>query len=207
MTSPDALGWGPPCPQDRIVTFRAGGINLTAHEDAAPLFAAFVTDIVGRGYAVDKIADDWGYNCRRIRGSDSWSYHAWGLAIDLNATNNPMGTELVTDMPPWIDEVAAQYGLYWGGNFNRRHDAMHFEVHLSHAEAKELTGRLGEFDDMDEKTFRRLVNEEVTKVVRAMTDPDPKGTRAASVWFDTVARQVKAIHAYVTQQQPRPPSS
>jgi D-alanyl-D-alanine carboxypeptidase len=197
MASPDALGWGPPCPRDRIVTFRAGGISLTAHEDAASLFAAFVTDIVGRGYAVDRVADDWGYNCRKIAGSDSWSYHAWGLAIDLNATQNPMGTKLVTDMPNWIDEVAATYGLYWGGLFNRRKDAMHFEVHLSHAEAKDLTGRLGELDDMDEKTYRRIVNEEVTKVLRLAVDPSDDVKKPASRWFDTVAKQLREVHAKV----------
>jgi hypothetical protein len=206
MATPDDLGWGPPCPRASITTFRAGGISVTAHKLAAPVFAAFVTDIVGRGYRVDAVADDWGYNCRRIAGSDSWSWHAWGLAIDLNATKNPMGPTLVTDMPSWIDEVAARYGIVWGGNFNRRKDAMHFELHLSPHDAKELADRLGELDDMDEATYRRIVKEEVTNVLRAATDPDPAGKRAASVWFDTVAKQVKAIHAYVTSQQPQPPS-
>lgn len=198
MASPDALGWGPPCPKDRIVTFRAGGISLTAHEDAAPLFAAFITEVVERGYMLDKVADDWGYNCRRIRGSDSWSWHAWGLAIDLNATNNPMGPDLVTDMPPWIDEVAAKYGLFWGGNFNRRKDAMHFEVHASHAEAKELVNRLGEFDDMDEKTYRRIVREELTTVLRLAVDPSDDPKKPASIWFDKIGKQVKEIHAKIT---------
>jgi hypothetical protein len=45
-----------------------------------------------------------------------------------------MGPSLVTDMPPWIDEVAAEYGLQWGGNFNGRKDAMHFECHLTPAQ-------------------------------------------------------------------------
>lgn len=180
------------------MTFRAGGISLTAHEDAAPLFAAFVTDIVGRGYRVDKVADDWGYNCRTIRGSQTMSYHAWGLAIDLNATQNPMGTQLITDMPSWIDEVAAEYGLFWGGNFNRRKDAMHFECHLTHAEAKELTGRLGEVDDMDEKTYRRIVREEVTTVLRLAVDPSDDPKKPASAWFDRIAKQVREIHAKVT---------
>lgn len=203
MTTPEDRGWGPACPRERIVTFRAGGISLTAHEDAAPLFAAFVTEIVSRGYDVDNVADDWGYNCRQIRGSQTMSYHAWGLAIDLNATRNPMGATLITDMPPWIDDVAAVYGLFWGGNFNRRKDAMHFECHLTHAQAKELTGRLAEVDDMDEQTFRKIVNQEVTKVLRLAVDPGDDPKKPASLWFDTVAKQVKAIHARITQDAPR----
>lgn len=193
MTTPEDRGWGPACPRDRIVTFRAGGISLTAHEDAAPLFAGFVTDIVGRGYDVDNVADDWGYNCRSIRGSQTMSYHAWGLAIDLNATRNPMGATLITDMPSWIDEVAAEYGLFWGGNFNRRKDAMHFECHLTHTEAKELAGHIGELDDMDEKTFSRLVREAVRAELRILVRPDNDPTKEGSSWFDGMRKDMTTV--------------
>lgn len=198
MTTPEDRGWGPPCPADRIVTFRAGGVSLTAHEDAAPLFAAFVTDIVGRGYDVDNVADDWGYNCRQIRDSQTMSYHAWGLAIDLNATRNPMGATLVTDMPSWIDEVAADYGLFWGGNFNRRKDAMHFECHLTHAEAKELRDHLGGFDDMDEKTFLKLVRQGVREEMRVLVRPDNDATKEGSSWFDNMRRDLTKVLQAVT---------
>ena len=30
-----------------------------------------------------------GYNCRRVSGSDSWSAHAYGAAIDINPVQNP----------------------------------------------------------------------------------------------------------------------
>jgi hypothetical protein len=146
--TPDDLGWGSPCPAEKIVTFQAGGISLTAHKSAAPIFAAFIEDVVSRGYPVaGAVRDDWGYNCRRIAGSDSWSWHAWGMAIDLNALKNPMGPTLVTDMPPWIDDVAAQYGIVWGGNFNSRKDAMHFELHLNPTQALSMRLRI-EREDM-----------------------------------------------------------
>jgi hypothetical protein len=199
VTTPEDRGWGPPCPADRIVSFRAGGISLTAHEDAAPLFAAFVTAVVNRGYRVDRVADDWGYNCRQIRGSDTMSYHAWGLAIDLNATQNPMGTQLITDMPSWIDELAAEYGLFWGGNFNRRKDAMHFECHLTHAEAKELRDHLGGFDDMDNETFVKLVRQGVREEMRVFVRPDNDPTKEGSSWFDNVRKQMQAVYDKVVQ--------
>jgi D-alanyl-D-alanine carboxypeptidase len=162
--TPDDLGWGKPCPTGRITTFTAGGISLTAHEAAAPIFAAFIEHIVGRGYPVaGAVKDDWGYNCRQIAGSGSWSWHAWGLAIDLNALKNPMGPSLVTDMPSWIDDVAGRYGLFWGGNFNRRKDAMHFELHLTPAEAAEMRESLEKEADFVEKaTFFAWLNEWAT---------------------------------------------
>jgi D-alanyl-D-alanine carboxypeptidase len=200
--TPDDLGWGSPCPTSKITTFRAGGIALTAHRDAAPIFGAFIEDIVSRGYPVaGDIRDDWGYNCRRISGSNSWSWHAWGLAIDLNALKNPMGPSLITDMPAWIDEVAAKYGIFWGGNFNRRKDAMHFELHLTPAQAAKVRDRIGEDMTTDElheylsgKRGQAVLQKAVISVLRQATDPDPSGDRPASVWFDTVARQVKEIH-------------
>jgi D-alanyl-D-alanine carboxypeptidase len=152
--TPDDLGWGAPCPQAKIVAFSAGGITLTAHRDAAPIFGAFIEDIVSRGYPVaGAVRDDWGYNCRRIAGSNSWSWHAWGLAIDLNALKNPMGPSLITDMPAWIDEVAAKYGIFWGGNFNGRKDAMHFELHLTPQAAAKVRERIeeDELNDGDKK--------------------------------------------------------
>jgi hypothetical protein len=199
VPSPDELGWGPACPAAKIVPFRAGGVTITAHRDAAPIFAAFITDIVGRGYEVDAVADDWGYNCRPIRGSTNMSWHAWGLAIDLNASKNPMGPTLITDMPPWIDEVAAQYGIFWGGNFNRRKDAMHFELHLTPAQAKSVRERLEGFD-MDEETFVKLVRQGVREEVRVFVRPDNDPTKEGSSWFDGIRADVRAILKAVTSK-------
>ncbi|HZA60481.1 MAG TPA: M15 family metallopeptidase [Actinomycetota bacterium] len=34
---------------------------------------------------------EYGYNCRRMRGSSNWSTHAFGAAIDTNTKRNPAG--------------------------------------------------------------------------------------------------------------------
>lgn len=169
--TPDDLGWGPPCPQSRITTFSAGGITLTAHVRAVPLFRAFIEDIVERGYPVaGPVKDDWGYNCRRIAGSETWSWHAWGLAIDLNALKNPMGPSLITDMPPWIDEVAARYGLVWGGNFNRRKDAMHFELHRTPAQVANMVEDLAEGDVSERDVLNALRSDEGQRYLERAVD-------------------------------------
>jgi hypothetical protein len=64
---------------------------------------------------------------RRIPGSGSLSLHAWGLAVDVNASRNPQGS------PPNQDRrVVAAFedaGFTWGGRWPTAPDGMHFELH------------------------------------------------------------------------------
>lgn len=92
-------------------------------EARAPEYAATV--------AVGEI-DDWSYGNRMIRGeAAAKSNHAYGLAIDINALANVLGT--TGDIPA---EVVAQWELEggdWGGDWSRP-DPMHFETHLTPSE-------------------------------------------------------------------------
>jgi hypothetical protein len=53
------------------------------------------------------------------------SMHAWGLAIDFNARDNPLGATPVMD--PRVVEVFERWGFDWGGRWSRP-DGMHFEL-------------------------------------------------------------------------------
>jgi hypothetical protein len=64
---------------------------------------------------------------RQKRGGGGWSQHAFGNAIDINPSRNPMTNKLITDMPPNVRDMAAKYGLSWGGDWKSTKDAMHFE--------------------------------------------------------------------------------
>ena len=93
-----------------------------------------------------------GYNCRRVAGSDSWSAHAYGAAIDINPVQNPYvnGTSVA---PPagrrfaTIDRSAtahapagairagdvvvrafARIGWEWGGDWSTSKDYQHFSA-------------------------------------------------------------------------------
>jgi hypothetical protein len=56
------------------------------------------------------------------------SNHAWGTAIDINPTTNPMKSGAYFDMPAEIVRVMSEWGFYWGGYFNPPDgDYMHFE--------------------------------------------------------------------------------
>lgn len=73
-----------------------------------------------------------GYVDRDVRDKPGVkSVHAKGAAIDINPATNPMGSELVTDMPSEIASVAQHLGLGWGGIWKSKKDAMHFSAALS----------------------------------------------------------------------------
>jgi hypothetical protein len=75
-----------------------------------------------------KISDIGGYAERGKRGGfgAGYSEHAYGNAIDINPDKNPQGGG--NNLPPNVAQMAAKYGLIWGGNWSgRSRDPMHFE--------------------------------------------------------------------------------
>jgi hypothetical protein len=151
MADAQDRGWGKPCPKDDIIEIHAGDVSygLRVHKKVAYIFTAFINELVERGYSLDndQQRDDWGYACRKIKNSTSWSNHAWGLAVDINALDNPRQSPLRTDMPSWVKEAGplkAKYGLRWGGTFSSTPDPMHFEFMGTPAEADKITAKLRE---------------------------------------------------------------
>jgi hypothetical protein len=68
------------------------------------------------------------YNPRRMRGGSRWSMHAYGAAIDLDASRNGLNTHWPTKaaMPIGVMECFAREGwLAAGAAWGR--DAMHFQ--------------------------------------------------------------------------------
>ncbi len=113
------------------ITLRCG-VRLTVRREVAHLFVGFWNELEAEtGYSLaDRGApDDWGYANRDIRGRPGVkSNHAWGLAVDGNAEENPMRDTLVTNMPvDAVRRIAARWGLRWGGDYQGRKDAMHVE--------------------------------------------------------------------------------
>lgn len=85
-------------------------------------------------------ADDWAYSRRPVTGGTSWSEHASGSAVDLNATQHPYGVPTVNTFTPaeitrvhrilrFLTRLAGNgiQAVRWGGDY-RHPDAMHFEV-------------------------------------------------------------------------------
>jgi hypothetical protein len=100
------------------------GYKITVAREAAPAFIGFLGDLKATGY---QATNSGSYANRNVRGGKQKSQHAHGMAIDINAATNPLGKTLVTDLPLNVSDMAAKWGLTWGGNWPTRKDAMHFE--------------------------------------------------------------------------------
>lgn len=107
---------------------------LLFHKKAAPALSAALNDIwqyVGRDQGKldhDGVSSTAGtYCCRKIRGSDRWSNHAFGGAIDLDAEHNGFFAGKGT-IPQYVIDAFDRVGFRWGGNYKGRTDPMHFEA-------------------------------------------------------------------------------
>jgi hypothetical protein len=85
-----------------------------------------------------KAGDDYGWSYRKIRGSSTtYSNHASGTAIDLNATRHPLNTTAAHSFTK--KQIAAIHTrlrhysgvIRWGGDYSGRKDPMHFEINKS----------------------------------------------------------------------------
>lgn len=102
----------------------ATGADVKVNAQAAPHFQAFLQDLQSRGYKIGSLG---GYANRQKRDGYGTSEHAYGNAIDINPGKNAQHGR-ATDMPANIRDIAAQYGLIWGGDWNgKSRDPMHFE--------------------------------------------------------------------------------
>lgn len=100
---------------------------------------------------IEKISgkgDDFGWALRRITGSDKWSNHASGTAIDLNSSTHPQGV-FGTFKKAWktakikLKMATTFEGLVtWGGSWSTP-DEMHFEITFNdEARVHELAQKL-----------------------------------------------------------------
>ena len=102
--------------------------RVTCHRAIVPAMRAALEELRRRG--LDDLVDagDYGgcYSPRFIARSPGAgiSHHAWGIAFDVNVTQNPLGGE--PRMDPRIVEVFERRGFAWGGRWLVP-DGMHFE--------------------------------------------------------------------------------
>lgn len=110
------------------------GESVYMNKDFVPLYLKFLNKLVERNLHTEITVNDQCFMPRLIRGSDSEiSIHSWGMAVDLNPINNPLGInrEQATQkgLKPFtanFQEVSKICGLV-AGYFFKRVDGMHFE--------------------------------------------------------------------------------
>lgn len=91
--------------------------------------------------------DDWAFAYRPVRGySSTLSNHSSGTAIDLNATEHPLGVEgtFTADEERAIHRRLEFYAgtIRWGGDYRGRRDEMHFEIDQPLAACERVARRL-----------------------------------------------------------------
>jgi hypothetical protein len=102
------------------------GKSAQVNAEFAPRFQGIIDYLDSVGYKIYSLG---GFVDRDVRGKPGVkSVHAHGGAIDINPAENPLGPNLVTDMPENVSAIAKKLGLGWGGNWTSVKDAMHFSV-------------------------------------------------------------------------------
>ncbi|HWC32055.1 MAG TPA: M15 family metallopeptidase [Actinomycetota bacterium] len=102
--------------------------RVTCHRRIVPLVRGALRELVRRG--LGRLVDPAQYGgcyAPRFIGRDpgaGLSHHAWGVAIDINVADNPLGAEPTMDRR--VVRSFERWGFVWGGDFIRP-DGHHFE--------------------------------------------------------------------------------
>lgn len=135
------------CSSSTIGAFKVPGTtrSLSVRREVAPLLIGFARDFhrLVEPITINPL-DDWGYNCRKVRGRVTPSFHSAGIAIDLNATRHPLGKvgTFNARQRATIRALCKKYGMRWGGDYRGRKDEMHFEVIVTRSAALALARRV-----------------------------------------------------------------
>ena len=122
-------------------------IKLACAKSVAPLLVGFAAEFHELIEPIDEGGlDDWGYAFRDVRGvPGKLSNHSSGTAIDLNATEHPLGKvgTFPAEKVPMIRALAKKYSLIWGGDYRNRKDEMHFEIAILPSKVEAAIAKIG----------------------------------------------------------------
>lgn len=96
-------------------------------EFKSKLFNAF-TNLEKAGLHTEIKTFDGCYVVRMARGRNVPSLHSWAMAIDLNADTEKLG-QVTTNWSGQFIAIMKAAGIYWGGDWVRRKDPMHFALY------------------------------------------------------------------------------
>lgn len=90
--------------------------------------------------------ETFGWNYRKIAGSDKFSNHASGTAVDANSAQHAYGREdtfTSKELKDLRDVLDIYDGVIrWGGDYRYTKDEMHFEIDKPYADVKLVARRL-----------------------------------------------------------------
>jgi hypothetical protein len=102
--------------------------SVVCHRALIPQLRGALRDLQASGLAYTVNARDYGgcFNPRFINADPEarLSHHSWGIALDINVSENAFATR--PNIDPRLVETMTAWGFTWGGNWLRP-DGMHFE--------------------------------------------------------------------------------
>jgi hypothetical protein len=104
--------------------------RVRAHRLLAAHLADTLIECLSAGVPVARIKYGGCYMWRAKRTSNDLSLHAWGIAVDLEPAENPLGEPWADDgkkLHSVIIETFKAHGWFWGGEFQGTKDAQHFQ--------------------------------------------------------------------------------
>jgi hypothetical protein len=101
---------------------------LTCHRLMFKQLRGALAEIQARGLANKIHSADGCYVPRFIERNphNSISLHTWGIAIDINAAQNPINHTSTQD--PRVVSIFKKWGYTWGGDWASPKDPMHFQI-------------------------------------------------------------------------------
>jgi hypothetical protein len=151
-------GWGsgwPHCQSETWVPLKVDKVDFPSgiRPEVHDLAEMLLNESERLGYITLHDGWCWGAACRPIKTSNGGytnvaSNHSWGLALDLNAPENPFGGTQ-HDIPVAMARLWNRYGWRWGGDYSGTKDWMHFEFCGTAQDAARLTEQARkELDDV-----------------------------------------------------------
>jgi hypothetical protein len=131
---PSSFGWQRAA---NIQPFSWGGLSTSVAGGTQGLWNSLLTALAPT--IPGGIVDIGGFENRdNVNSPGVPSFHAYGLAMDVNAGSNPNGVDphsiqggqYVIPIGP-AESLASKLGMLWGGDFQGTKDPMHFEIHVS----------------------------------------------------------------------------
>lgn len=98
--------------------------KIYCNRDMAGGLAGALARVLHKGLVSELKTFDGCFCIRKKRGLDEMSTHSYGLAIDINAHENPLGGE--SKLSPELVGCFVDAGFIWGGTWHRK-DPQHFQ--------------------------------------------------------------------------------
>lgn len=109
--------------------------KIYCNKDLVKPLTEAICELHATGYIKELKTWDGCFNIRKKRGLSSYSLHSWGIAIDLNSSDNALGktyTQLLAlGKKPFSEgflQCFRNSGFTCGGDWKTRPDRMHMEL-------------------------------------------------------------------------------